>query len=33
MITVATWIEWEIRNYLLRTETPGKFGYFGEATE
>jgi len=28
-ITPAIWQHWEIRRYLLETETPGLFGYFG----
>lgn len=30
-ITTAAWIRWEIANYLLEHETPGKFGYFTAA--
>lgn len=30
MIDTATWVKWEIRNYLLQTEMPGKFGTYGQ---
>lgn len=28
-ISEATYRHWEVERYLLHTETPGKFGYFG----
>lgn len=29
IITIDEFRSWEIRQHILRTETPGKFGYFG----
>lgn len=29
-MTTAQYVYWEIQEYLLATEEPGKFGYFGE---
>lgn len=33
MITVGQWIHWECQRWELENETPGRFGYFGEASE
>jgi hypothetical protein len=27
-MSMATWVHWEIRRYLLETEAPGRYGYF-----
>lgn len=32
-MSTSEWVHWEIRRYLLETETPGRFGYFTAALE
>jgi hypothetical protein len=28
-MSMALWVHWEIRRYLLETEAPGRFGTYG----
>lgn len=30
MITIAAYVHWEVRRYLLAIEAPGKFGTYGQ---
>lgn len=29
-VSTGDWISWEIKRYILETETPGKFGTYGD---
>ncbi|MDQ0824316.1 hypothetical protein QFZ60_000489 [Arthrobacter sp. B2I5] len=29
-ITLASWVHWEIRRYLLETEAPGRYGTYSK---
>lgn len=29
-LSTADWMSWEIKRFILETETPGKYGTFGD---
>lgn len=29
-MSMAVWVHWEIRRYLLETETPGRYGTYSQ---